>query len=303
MTDHVYIYALVDPITGEARYVGKAISLQKRLKQHVRNHNHERSHKWNWIKSLKAHGALPVIIELECIATDRWQESEVFWISYLRFIGSRLTNLDGGGIGNKEVSQETREKLRQINTERVYLPEWVERIKEGRRTGKVPVLTEAGRARRIKAITGAVFSEERRRKISLSKIGKPRSAETIEKLRVASSGKSPSQETRDKLSAAMMGSIKSATAISNMKAAQQARAKIKPGDRFGRLVVISRSTMNARKWKCVCDCGNESLPDGGSLRAGTSKSCGCGIPRFKKNWRARAFATKALALIPEQMEV
>ena len=51
------------------------------------------------------------------------------------------------------------------------------------------------------------------------------------------------------------------------------------GKRFGRLVVLgkhagTRHGQHAR-WDCICDCGNTTISDGGSLRAGKTKSCGC----------------------------
>lgn len=49
------------------------------------------------------------------------------------------------------------------------------------------------------------------------------------------------------------------------------------GKRFGKLVVISRST-NAGKsprWLCKCDCGKEVVRYGSSLTCGDSYSCGC----------------------------
>ena len=58
------------------------------------------------------------------------------------------------------------------------------------------------------------------------------------------------------------------------------------GQRFGRLVVIKRvpsiaGTTNAR-WLCRCDCGNETMVLGTTLRRGESKSCGCYKSEFWK---------------------
>lgn len=50
------------------------------------------------------------------------------------------------------------------------------------------------------------------------------------------------------------------------------------GQRFGKLVVIKRAENNksgAAMWLCQCDCGNEKIVSGGSLRSGGTKSCGC----------------------------
>lgn len=53
------------------------------------------------------------------------------------------------------------------------------------------------------------------------------------------------------------------------------------GKRFGRWLVLQRTGSDKRGeslWRCRCDCGNEAILIGGSLRTGNSVSCGC----FKK---------------------
>ncbi len=45
------------------------------------------------------------------------------------------------------------------------------------------------------------------------------------------------------------------------------------GQTFGRLTVLSYAGRS--RWNCVCRCGNRSVPWGGSLRGGTTRSCGC----------------------------
>lgn len=50
------------------------------------------------------------------------------------------------------------------------------------------------------------------------------------------------------------------------------------GRRFGRMTVIERHPINSGRmprWRCQCDCGNESVVQGGHLRYGHVKSCGC----------------------------
>ena len=51
------------------------------------------------------------------------------------------------------------------------------------------------------------------------------------------------------------------------------------GKRFGFLTVIKRSEQKGKDghvwWDCLCDCGKEKAIDGGSLRHGQTKSCGC----------------------------
>ena len=50
------------------------------------------------------------------------------------------------------------------------------------------------------------------------------------------------------------------------------------GQRFGKLVVISRESRYNRNttWRCRCDCGKETVVRGDVLKRGTTQSCGCG---------------------------
>ena len=54
------------------------------------------------------------------------------------------------------------------------------------------------------------------------------------------------------------------------------------GQRFGRLLVLDRATdhitksgKSIKQWRCLCDCGHETIVRHGNLRNGTTTSCGC----------------------------
>lgn len=50
------------------------------------------------------------------------------------------------------------------------------------------------------------------------------------------------------------------------------------GQRFGRLIVLSRSPDKPRyyrRWLCLCDCGTKKVIMQPSLRSGDARSCGC----------------------------
>ena len=50
------------------------------------------------------------------------------------------------------------------------------------------------------------------------------------------------------------------------------------GKKFGRLMVIRRigsDKYGKPMWLCKCDCGNEKIVQGGCLKRGNTKSCGC----------------------------
>lgn len=50
------------------------------------------------------------------------------------------------------------------------------------------------------------------------------------------------------------------------------------GKEFGQLIVLGKADKpkgTIIKWLCLCDCGNETVVQGGNLRSGNTKSCGC----------------------------
>lgn len=54
--------------------------------------------------------------------------------------------------------------------------------------------------------------------------------------------------------------------------------KINPGDRFGRLVAVSRapnSPGGCVRWHLSCDCGGSTTSAASNLQRGKSRSCGC----------------------------
>lgn len=49
------------------------------------------------------------------------------------------------------------------------------------------------------------------------------------------------------------------------------------GKRFGKLVVVEQAGLKNSQmmWKCKCDCGNDCIASGNSMRRGKTVSCGC----------------------------
>lgn len=50
------------------------------------------------------------------------------------------------------------------------------------------------------------------------------------------------------------------------------------GQRFGHLFVVEKTDLRQNRlvmWKCICDCGNETIVQGQNLRNGHTQSCGC----------------------------
>lgn len=68
------------------------------------------------------------------------------------------------------------------------------------------------------------------------------------------------------------------------------RIKMNPGDKYGRLTIVSEvekiNKKGHRRFLCRCECGNMRTVDMAGLRQGTTKSCGClareqTVARFK----------------------
>jgi hypothetical protein len=61
------------------------------------------------------------------------------------------------------------------------------------------------------------------------------------------------------------------------------------GQRFGRLVVLNKTDTPYKDrhigWRCICDCGVETIVNGRDLRKGHTKSCGCWKHLFNQEKR------------------
>lgn len=55
------------------------------------------------------------------------------------------------------------------------------------------------------------------------------------------------------------------------------RIEFMPGERCGRLVVVSANERRSSgmTWRCLCDCGTETIARATDLRSGHTSSCGC----------------------------
>lgn len=79
------IYALICPLEGEIKYIGKTSSLdpQRRLRQHVTTAFSKKhlNGKHKWIRDLSALGYIPILKILEECEGSSWIERERYWIS------------------------------------------------------------------------------------------------------------------------------------------------------------------------------------------------------------------------------
>lgn len=91
----VAIYALHDPRTGEARYIGKALNPEKRLRSHLNS-------KTNlpvafWVRKLRRLGLKPKMRIIEWVPIAEWEAAERHWIATHRAKTDQLLNLAAGG--------------------------------------------------------------------------------------------------------------------------------------------------------------------------------------------------------------
>lgn len=52
------------------------------------------------------------------------------------------------------------------------------------------------------------------------------------------------------------------------------RNKVKPGERYGKLITINKISNDSVSWACLCNCGKEKILSENDLLSGHDKSCG-----------------------------
>jgi predicted DNA-binding protein YlxM (UPF0122 family) len=96
---NTFIYALIDPNTGNIRYIGKSNNPVKRLSGHIAGCKKSPTHKNNWITSLLKENKKPSLKIIDEVPINEWQMWEIFYIEKYRKEGFELTNLSDGGSG------------------------------------------------------------------------------------------------------------------------------------------------------------------------------------------------------------
>lgn len=116
----ITIYALVCPMSGEIRYIGKTEKTpERRLIAHLtESRSRGWSHKNRWIRKCLAAGSSPQLWILEEVADGvRWQERERAWIGRAMQLGLPLTNQTAGGEGLDFIDPITKENYRKVHSE------------------------------------------------------------------------------------------------------------------------------------------------------------------------------------------
>lgn len=92
------IYALVERVTMEIRYVGMTtVYLEERLRKHKLDKI--KSYKTNWINKIGSDNIDILLIDDDIQNIEDLKNKEIFYISKYRNMGYRLTNTTNGGDG------------------------------------------------------------------------------------------------------------------------------------------------------------------------------------------------------------
>lgn len=136
MSNRVFIiYALIDPVSKQPKYVGKTEGrLYRRLANHIYRAKSGRSNSpaSDWIRSLIKAGMFPTINVLEKAKMDKvnWKQCESKWIRKLKKGGHILLNVTCGGNGSSSrhiLSSDTLSLLGKISDTKLAEREGVSR--------------------------------------------------------------------------------------------------------------------------------------------------------------------------------
>lgn len=162
MSDDIGIYCIENKINHK-KYIGQSIHIHRRWSEHkyeLNNNMHENDYlQKSWNKYGLDNFEFSII---EVCSVDELDDKECYYISlYNTFDKKYGYNLISGGGTNREISEETREKLRQANRKRKIFPDM---------SGE------------NNPMFGKNHSDETREKIRQSRLGKKTSEQTKIKL-------------------------------------------------------------------------------------------------------------------------
>ena len=114
-----HVYGLFDPRDGELRYVGLHVGdLDKRMREHLcLARRGKKLYVYDWIRAVLRQGENPEIYSIQQLGSENEMlVAEVYWISYFKKEGCRLTNLTDGGEGcfGYRHTEETKQKMRDV---------------------------------------------------------------------------------------------------------------------------------------------------------------------------------------------
>jgi len=181
------IYVLLEPDTNNVRYVGKAVNLYTRIRNHYKpSRLIDKTHKNNWLNNLLNEGKYVKVNVVEQLDDEKLlNEAEKKWIKHYKDLGCDLTNGTEGGDGGK-MSPESIEKMKSKKIGVKLSEEHKQKISEG---NKGRLVTEETRNKLSETRKTYLVSDETRKKQSESHKGQTS----------WNKGKSPSEESREKM--------------------------------------------------------------------------------------------------------
>ena len=175
-TDIAYIYALLDPITEEVRYIGKTIDPKKRILEHIYDCKRGSDYKSRWVNSLLDRDLKPLMKLLKVCPLSEYQFYESEYIKIYK--SDKLTNSDESGQGsfrrNKEILKRISDKLGRVVYQFGLDGDFIREFESVRYAAKSLNLSHSNISRccnkKMKHTGGYIFSYQ---KIKVDKIEKP----------------------------------------------------------------------------------------------------------------------------------
>lgn len=171
VSEIVYIYGLIDPLTNQLKYVGKSVSPKLRLRKHLSERHKYDTHKDRWLRKLINSNTKPELIIIDVVKECEWVFWEQFYISYYKSIGCNLTNGTIGGDqppGTKGRKHTELSKKKMSDSKKGKPIPW---LNNKPRTDEHKNNLSKSLKGRISPNKGKTFSEEYRKKLSESHKG------------------------------------------------------------------------------------------------------------------------------------
>jgi len=214
-----YIYTLSDG--EKIRYVGKTKFTIKRYHSHINESKHKKTYKEKWINNVLLNNRKIVMEILDICDDDISNEIESYWIHQMKCWGFNLVNLTSGGDGgspmlgkkhtkeskikmsktaknqnrniggwNKglKMSEGFRKKIREVSKGRIIndntrkkISETLKGIKKKPMSNETKKKISDKKKGQVSPNKGKKYTDDRKIQMSLSRLGKKRSKESVEK--------------------------------------------------------------------------------------------------------------------------
>jgi len=212
------VYLIRNLLNGKI-YVGKTNDAGHRWVQHV-SASRGKTHHMPVVRAIKKYGPE----NFSFTVLGRFDTEDAALLAEQRWIKQydannplKGYNLDGGGLGGKTLSAETRRKVSEALRGRKLSPEHIAKMSEARRGRPLPEATrvkmsEVRRGKKrdphigqkvAEALQGRSLTPETKMKMALAHQGRNLAPEHVAKVAAANTGKKRSEEAKAKMSEAM----------------------------------------------------------------------------------------------------